>query len=378
MEAADGYYTPVNMMPFSVTPADKNDFEFYGFIFRQSLIWGLDPFPISPFFIALVLASLSAAMSPEFIKTVSPLSAQRLATWPPLEITNVENGTVFLDLDYRRDPMKLLTSCLEFSQMDRIKAMLPAQRRMMTPFIQYAHLFRVILQSENKENTLLDPTHPILSAFKKGLLQPHIETCLDLQQVLAGCVRPIDLIVSLYAGRQIANPEQVIERIEVKPVSKEAVGYDDDIHHQGMAKRFTRLLMGYIRGLGHPKGSTKLGISAAAIESNKDDKFLRSQFFVQALTASSYLPIHNGKITINLMSHLPPAGSASSAIASNSGSIIHTCFCSMDIFITKHVATNMLAYEDDAVPPETVESFEDWIHSLVFPTTEKKNDFNDA
>lgn len=118
-------------------------------------------------------------------------------------------------------------------------------------------------------------------------------------QIFKNCVRPIDLIISLYQGRQIIEPDQVIDRIEVNAVSKEADGYDDNIHHQGMVKRFQRLLEGYLKGLGHPKGSQKLGISSAAIEANKNDKYLRPQYFVEAMTASSYLPIHNGKLNVS-------------------------------------------------------------------------------
>ena len=116
MEAADGYYTPTNMMPLSVTPQDIKDFEIYGSFLRQSFIWGLDPFPISPFFIVAVLADLDSAMSADFINAVSPLSALRLATWPPPEFLGVEDNRIHLNLDYTKDPMKLINSCLEFTQ----------------------------------------------------------------------------------------------------------------------------------------------------------------------------------------------------------------------------------------------------------------------
>ena len=66
MEAADSYYTPTNMMPLSITPGDVEDFKFYGFLFWQSLIWGLDPFPISPFFLAVALADLKSATSLDY------------------------------------------------------------------------------------------------------------------------------------------------------------------------------------------------------------------------------------------------------------------------------------------------------------------------
>ena len=49
----------------------------------------------------------------------------------------------------------------------------------------------------------------------------------------------------------------------------------------------------------------------------------------------------------------------------------------MDVLLNKLFATNMLAYEEDEVPAETVDKFEEWIHSLVIPT-KKQNDFNDV
>lgn len=116
MEAADGYFTPTNMMPMSVTQKDIQDFEIYGSFLRQSLIWSLDPFPISPFFIVAVLADLDSAMSSDFINAVAPLSALRLATWPPQEFLGVEDNHIHLDLDYTKDPMKLINSCLEFTE----------------------------------------------------------------------------------------------------------------------------------------------------------------------------------------------------------------------------------------------------------------------
>jgi hypothetical protein len=122
-------------------------------------------------------------------------------------------------------------------------------------------------------------------------------------QIFTDYVRPIDLITSLYQGRQIIEANQVIDRIEVNAVPKDVDGYDNNIHHQGMVNRFQHLLKGYLKGLGHPKGSEKLGISSAAIEANKNDKYLRPQYFVEAMTASSYLPIHNGKLNVGNTFH---------------------------------------------------------------------------
>lgn len=187
-------------MPLSVTQDDLLDFTFYGSLFRQSLIWGLDPFPISPFFIAIVLVDLSSAMSLDFIQNVSPLSAQRLTTWPPQKTVCVEDGSVHLDLDYRKDPMRLLNSCLDFTQVcfymsnvmnilnhipqiDRVKAMTVGQRVSLTLFIKYSYLLGVSLQGPNTESSILDSSHPLVAAFRKGLLDPPFETSLDLEKV---------------------------------------------------------------------------------------------------------------------------------------------------------------------------------------------------
>ena len=191
--------------------------------------------------------------------------------------------------------------------------MLATQREQLTPFIKYAHLFRVTLQSEYTNNMLLDSLHSLVTAFKKGVLYPPFKTQLNFVidslnspfavQIFTDCVRPIDLIVSLYQGRQITDPDQVIDCIEVNAVPKDADGYEDDIHHQGMVKRFQYLLEGYLKGFGHPKGSQKLGILSATIEANKNNKYLWPQLFVEVMTVSSYLPIHNGKLNVGDIHH---------------------------------------------------------------------------
>ena len=68
-------------------------------------------------------------------------------------------------------------------QVDQVRAMSVVQRNRLTIFIQYAHLFRVTLQGDNTDNTLLDSSHPLILAFKLGLFQPSFETRLDLKNV---------------------------------------------------------------------------------------------------------------------------------------------------------------------------------------------------
>jgi hypothetical protein len=121
------------------------------------------------------------------------------------------------------------------------------QRQQLTPFIKYAHFFRVTLQSEYINNTLLNSSHPLVTAFKKGVLYPSFETQLNLQHVhflisvidsldsltflLCRSLQTVFVIISLYQGCQIIEPNQVIDHIEVNAIPKDADGYDDNIHN---------------------------------------------------------------------------------------------------------------------------------------------------
>jgi len=103
------------------------------------------------------------------------------------------------------------------------------QRVSLTLFLKYLYLLGVSLQGLNMENSILDSSHPLVAAFRKGLLELPFETSLDLEkvgsscsnsspltdhltsQVFATCMPPIKLIESLYCGWQVIDPEQVIE-----------------------------------------------------------------------------------------------------------------------------------------------------------------------
>jgi hypothetical protein len=105
------FFSPLNLATQFVTPSDIREFKTYGLILRQSFFWGFHAYPISPFFIALMLQDIDAAVSEDFIECVAPAAAARLRTWPPPEIIN-NNGTRTLQLAYGVDPMALLNSTL--------------------------------------------------------------------------------------------------------------------------------------------------------------------------------------------------------------------------------------------------------------------------
>ena len=105
------FFSPLNLASQFVTSSDIREFKTYGLILRQSFFWGFHAYPISPFFIALMLQDIDAAISQDFIENVAPAAAARLRTWPPPEIIN-DNGTRTLQLAYGVDPMALLNSTL--------------------------------------------------------------------------------------------------------------------------------------------------------------------------------------------------------------------------------------------------------------------------
>ena len=104
----DNYFTPVNLPSLAIQDDDIEDFKFYGFLIRQTIFFGFDLLPISPFLLALILTEdLTLAFSPSFIQKVGNTAASRLSSWPPIPIMQ-PNGTTQLGLDLSQDPMRLL------------------------------------------------------------------------------------------------------------------------------------------------------------------------------------------------------------------------------------------------------------------------------
>jgi hypothetical protein len=101
----DNYFTPLLPSAAMVTDSLAAAFMHYGVCARLSFFWGLDPFPISPFFLVMVMGNLSQAMSPKFIEAVAPRIAKRLATWQPDKIGDQ------LILKNTEDPMLLINQC---------------------------------------------------------------------------------------------------------------------------------------------------------------------------------------------------------------------------------------------------------------------------
>ena len=72
-------------------------------------------------------------------------------------------------------------------------------------------------------------------------------------QIFIDYVHPVNLITSLYQNHQIIEPNQVIDRIEVNAIPKDAEWYDENIHHPGVVEQFRCLLKGYLKGLGQTR-----------------------------------------------------------------------------------------------------------------------------
>jgi len=103
----DDYFTPVNLPSLAIQDDDIEDFKFYGFLIRQTIFFGFDLLPISPFLLALILTKdLTLPFLPGFIEKVGDTVASRLSTWPPIPVMQ-PNGTTQVILDLSNDPMRL-------------------------------------------------------------------------------------------------------------------------------------------------------------------------------------------------------------------------------------------------------------------------------
>lgn len=108
--AEDDYYTPSLVPAPVVSERDRKVFVFFGFIIRQSFVWGFDTLPISPFFLAFLFKNFVHATAPEFVNAVAPQAAKRLASWPPRAVgpPNEDGTPASLVLDGAADPMSLI------------------------------------------------------------------------------------------------------------------------------------------------------------------------------------------------------------------------------------------------------------------------------
>ena len=70
---------------------------------RQSILWNLNLFPISPFLLALILHG-KPALGDTFIAHVADNAAERLSSWPPVPLP----GQTDLNLAFGHDPIRLL------------------------------------------------------------------------------------------------------------------------------------------------------------------------------------------------------------------------------------------------------------------------------
>ena len=109
-QIGEEFFSPLNLASQFITSSDIREFKTYGLILRQSFFWGFHVYPISPFFIALMLQDIDSAISQDFIEKVAPAASARLCTWPPPEMNS--NGTRTLQLAYGVDLMALLNSTL--------------------------------------------------------------------------------------------------------------------------------------------------------------------------------------------------------------------------------------------------------------------------
>ena len=107
-----------------------------------------------------------------------------------------------------------------------------------------------------------------------------------------GVVSPLELLCSLYQDRHTIDPEMLILRLEASHISQHTAGYDRSFpySYHAMGKRFMRLLLSYLRGVGHPTSETLL-LTNAEIQAAVNNTSLRASLFVQAVTSSKYLPL---------------------------------------------------------------------------------------
>lgn len=111
--------------------------------------------------------------------------------------------------------------------------------------------------------------------------------------------KPLEIITAIYLSAQIITPEQVIARIEYIPVQATDPDYNDNLSYSVLQKRFTKLLVNYLLGKGHPTSP----FTVTQPDNDEIAKFnptFRAKLFLRAITPAGNLPMdQNKKILVN-------------------------------------------------------------------------------
>ena len=116
IQTTDNYFSPSNPLPTTISNEDIQHFQLYGFIICQSLIWGLDILPISPFLLGLLFQDLESVLADNYIQAVAPSAARRLQSWPPRSrrvILPDGSESQELVLIHGQDPMSMIVESIE-------------------------------------------------------------------------------------------------------------------------------------------------------------------------------------------------------------------------------------------------------------------------
>ncbi|OAX32846.1 hypothetical protein K503DRAFT_841284 [Rhizopogon vinicolor AM-OR11-026] len=104
---SDGYYVPTVT---SLPPSDDDlaSFHAYSLIIRTGFIFGMELLPISPHSLVYLLDGYHTCTAQSFLEATSPITSQRLHSWPPPTVINPSTGRRELDISAARDPYTMI------------------------------------------------------------------------------------------------------------------------------------------------------------------------------------------------------------------------------------------------------------------------------
>ncbi|KAF5381596.1 hypothetical protein D9615_005530 [Tricholomella constricta] len=355
---SDDLYTPLLVPGLVPSAGDILAFTAYGMIMRLTLLHRHPITPISPFLLLHLIHKFNGTTDEDLIRKTVPNIANRLATWPPRTITD-DSGNSTLSLPQGQDPMSLIYELIPNVTASYIRSLtsssLDAIKRQLTSGL----IFGTTDWASIHQN-------PLFVALKSGFDDQFVEgspahassEALSFIKSFGEYEQTLRIVNSLYLGRVVVHPDQVIQLIRVSNTNLE--GNEAQNHLEALC---LQSIARYLRGRGYPTGE-----GSEDRDPPSNHPAFRAREFLKAVTGSEYLTGNFQQILINFVNTFD----SSQRLATASGSHLHVCSQTLDILLNEDTKSLLKAEYADA-PMDASTPFNLWLSAIVDNSTDSYN-----
>ncbi|KAG5333230.1 hypothetical protein C0989_006017 [Termitomyces sp. Mn162] len=275
LASGDYYFLRLQDLPWSED--DFVLFETYGFVLGVMLLRKHPSLPVSPHLLPLLLCDYETAVHETLISTMSPNAFQRLQTWPP---TNVA------DLNLTTDPMIMLIDYLNL-ELPFIQDICTTSEQSHAIMDHISHQLKNVLLFSKSLSTPQDlMQHPVLVAVQKGFDRV-FPTTSKTKMFFQNRHTAISVFKYMYNTSLISDPNQVISRLSILSSEEQS-----SLEKEAFEALFLRSVSRFLQGHGKPDNN----VPYTAELPSSTDVMHRSRRLLMAMTGTEFIQSASSKL----------------------------------------------------------------------------------